>query len=283
MGKGDDPLTVGHEHGYQPTWAADGTGITGATCSEWVGYPGPNDDTFKACWTHFQFYDHDTSDDDEIQLVTIQAPGKFEEATANDKLGFGLVYTDLYGGVWETRSIPVKYEDSAIQVNATVIRAALTTLPNEVIPDCGVNVITKNDNTISFQVTFTSPHNSGDQHMLGCNINQCTTGCSPWIAGMRGKKNNDNPSTVHCHVLEPWHLRLEVWPVRVLHWSHRRGLLGDDGTHLSGTQALIGHMLVGRCCRSDRYTENAVCWLVRCALVVRSSYVRARTSVVSAL
>merc|ERR1712072_454174 len=136
--KGDDPLTVGHEHGYQPTTPADASGITGADCSEWVGFPA-YDATFKACWTHFQFYDHDTSDDDEIQLVTISAPADFESTTDNDVLGFGLVYTDLYGGVWET-----------------------------------------------------------------CNITQCTTGCSPWIAGIRGKKVNASPSTVHCHVQELW-------------------------------------------------------------------------------
>lgn len=202
--KGDDPLTVGHEHGYQPTTPADASGITGADCSEWVGFPADDATDFKACWTHFQFYDHDTSDDDEIQLVTISAPADFESTTDNDVLGFGLVYTDLYGGVWETRNIPVKYVASAITLDAAVIRAALTTLPNEVIPDCGVNVITKTDSELSFQVTFTSPHNSGDQHMLGCNINQCTTGCSPWIAGIRGKKVNDSPSTVHCHVQELW-------------------------------------------------------------------------------
>merc|ERR1712072_454067 len=69
---GDDPLTVGHEHGYQPNTPL--SGITGATCSDWTGYPAATG-SFGACWTHFQFYDHDTSDDDEIQLVTITAPG----------------------------------------------------------------------------------------------------------------------------------------------------------------------------------------------------------------
>merc|ERR1712167_484233 len=135
-----------------------------------------------------------------IQLVTISAPADFESTTDNDVLGFGLVYTDLYGGVWETRNIPVKYVASAITLDAAVIRAALTTLPNEVIPDCGVNVITKTDTELSFQVTFTSPHNSGDQHMLGCNINQCTTGCSPWIAAFVARRSTTArpPSTATC-------------------------------------------------------------------------------------
>merc|ERR1712167_475974 len=141
-----------------------------------------------------------------IQLVTISAPADFESTTDNDVLGFGLVYTDLYGGVWETRNIPVKYVASAITLDAAVIRAALTTLPNEVIPDCGVNVITEEITEVSFQVTFTSPHNSGDQHMLGCNINECSDGCSPYIKGIRGDAASGTAaaSTVHCHVQELW-------------------------------------------------------------------------------
>merc|ERR1712036_26769 len=108
-------------HGYQPNTPV--TGITGATCSDWTGYPAGTG-SFGACWTHFQFYDHDTSDDDEIQLVTISAPADFEVTTDNDVLGFGLVYTDLYGGVWETRNIPVKYVGVNIQLDAAAIRAA---------------------------------------------------------------------------------------------------------------------------------------------------------------
>lgn len=198
---GDDPLTVGHEHGYQPNTPV--SGITGATCSDWTGYPAATG-SFGACWTHFQFYDHDTSDDDEIQLVTITAP---EGITTPG--GFGLVYTDLYGGVWETRNIAVTEltgDTDKASVDANVIRAALTTLPNEVIPDCGVNVITQLETEISFQVTFTSPHNSGDQHMLGCNINECSDGCSPYIKGIRGDAADAGTvsTTAHCHVQELW-------------------------------------------------------------------------------
>merc|ERR1711959_743534 len=174
------------------------------TCSDWTGYPAATG-SFGAFWTHFQFYDHDTSDDDEIQLVTITAP---EGITTPG--GFGLVYTDLYGGVWETRNIAVvekSGETTKASVDAAVIRAALTTLPNEVIPDCGVNVITQEETEVSFQVTFTSPHNSGDQHMLGCNINECSDGCSPYIKGIRGDAATPGTtaaSTVHCHVQELW-------------------------------------------------------------------------------
>merc|ERR1712167_170509 len=154
-----------------------------------------------------QFYDRDTSDDDEIQLVTITAPGNIKLTGSQ---GFGLVYTDLYGGVWETRNIGVTSAsvggNTLASVDANVIRAALTTLPNEVIPDCGVNVITQTATEVSFQVTFTSPHNSGDQHMLGCNINECSDGCSPYIAGIRGTAASVDAaaSTVHCHVQELW-------------------------------------------------------------------------------
>merc|ERR1712036_183572 len=115
--------------------------------------------------------------------------------SASNKVGFGLVYTDLYGGVWETRNIAIV---ATTFVDAAVIRAALTTLPNEVIPDCGVTAGTHTDKLVTFQVTFTSPHNSGDQHMLGCNINECSSGCAPYVAGIVGV--GTPPSTVHCHV-----------------------------------------------------------------------------------
>jgi len=203
---GDDPLTVGHEHGYQPSTRVQG--IAAHNCDDWLGFPASGA-TFDACWSHFQFFDHDTSDDDEIQQVSIVAPGAFNFRGSGKGAGFSLVYTDLYGGVWETRNIAVTDSGSddgdgndIATVSTADIRAALTTLPNEVIPDCGVTAGTHTDKLVTFQVTFTSPHNSGDQHMLGCNINECSSGCAPYVAGIVGA--GTPPSTVHCHVQEIW-------------------------------------------------------------------------------
>lgn len=212
--KGDDPLTVGHEQGYQPTTAeadlaVDGSSGTGVACSTWNdgGTDGTNtgiEHTSELCAAHFKFFDHDTSDDNEIQQVHITIPAASTTFKVSSTHGFSLVYTDLYGGVWETRNIGFTLDASAVTTTSTALRtsieAALEGLPNEVIPSVLVEIKELTTSSVQFQVQFTDPHNSGDQHMLGCNINECSSGCSPFVKGVVGT----DFKTAVCVVQELW-------------------------------------------------------------------------------
>merc|ERR1711964_370004 len=222
--KGDDPLTVGHEYGFQPSTdetdlllassdtgssAATGTGIA---CSPWNDHGTSSttgiEHTSELCAQHYKFFDHDTSDDNEIQQVHIVV-GAGSSDFKDSSHGFSLVYTDLYGGVWETRNILFKTEAATgdgIPASETFsglrtrIASALMGLPNEVMPDVLVEVKEYTKSSVQFQVQFTDTHNSGDQHMLGCNINECSSGCAPYVKGVVGK----DLITAHCHVNELW-------------------------------------------------------------------------------
>merc|ERR1712096_31088 len=66
------------------------------------------------------------------------------------------------------------------------MKEALMTLPDNVIDDISVNYEgTFSSKLNTYSVTFTSPHNSGDQHMLQCNAAGCDAdGCQPRFEGL---------------------------------------------------------------------------------------------------
>lgn len=74
------------------------------------------------------------------------------------------------------------------------MKEALMTLPDNVIDDISVNYEgTFSSKLNTYSVTFVSPHNSGDQHMLQCNAAGCNVdGCQPRFEGLSqtGVANN---------------------------------------------------------------------------------------------
>jgi len=66
------------------------------------------------------------------------------------------------------------------------MKEALMTLPDNVIDDISVNYEgTFSSKLNTYSVTFISPHNSGDQHMLQCNAAGCDVdGCQPRFEGL---------------------------------------------------------------------------------------------------
>merc|ERR1712139_341527 len=74
------------------------------------------------------------------------------------------------------------------------MKEALMTLPDNVIDDISVNYEgTFSSKLNTYSVTFVSPHNSGDQHMLQCNAAGCNVdGCQPRFEGLSqtGAANN---------------------------------------------------------------------------------------------
>merc|ERR1711918_172478 len=79
---------------------------------------------------------------------------------------------------------------------------ALMTLPDNIIEDISVNYEgTFDSKTNTYSVTFVSPHNSGDQHMLQCNAAGCDVdGCQPRFEGLSDSAATNNVPT--CVVTE---------------------------------------------------------------------------------
>jgi len=120
-----------------------------------------------------------------------------------------LTYTDLFGGVWETRPIKVGYTtaggptvattDAAVVGVAANIEAALEALPNEVIPavtvtaTLGTNKATTAVNGYCAQVTFSDEANSGAQNYLKANFKGCNrAGCAPKYLGLSAGSASEN-------------------------------------------------------------------------------------------
>merc|ERR1711998_488989 len=66
------------------------------------------------------------------------------------------------------------------------VKRALQELPNQVIPSITVDeTITDVSNT--YRITFSDAANAGDQQLLKCRVDACTTdGCQPRTAGLKG-------------------------------------------------------------------------------------------------
>lgn len=98
---------------------------------------------------------------------------------------FTLTYTDQFNGLWTTRPIKLKASPSDEDKARTVtdIQEALNGLPNEVIQGLKVEKVAAN----SYALKFSGAFNSGDQHLLKCNVAGCeTNGCQPNYAGWAG-------------------------------------------------------------------------------------------------
>lgn len=82
------------------------------------------------------------------------------------------------------------------------MKEALMTLPDNVIEDISVNYEgTFSSKLNTYTVTFVSPHNSGDQHMLQCNAAGCDVdGCQPRFEGLSDTGTTNNSPT--CVVTE---------------------------------------------------------------------------------
>lgn len=82
------------------------------------------------------------------------------------------------------------------------MKEALMTLPDNIIEDISVNYEgTFDSKTNTYSVTFVSPHNSGDQHMLQCNAAGCDVdGCQPRFEGLSDSAATNNVPT--CVVTE---------------------------------------------------------------------------------
>jgi len=82
------------------------------------------------------------------------------------------------------------------------MKEALMTLPDNVIEDISVNYEgTFSSKLNTYSVTFVSPHNSGDQHMLQCNAAGCDVdGCQPRFEGLSDTAVSNNKPT--CVVTE---------------------------------------------------------------------------------
>jgi len=82
------------------------------------------------------------------------------------------------------------------------MKEALMTLPDNVIEDISVNYEgTFSSKANTYSVTFVSPHNSGDQHMLQCNAAGCDVdGCQPRFEGLSDSAASNNVPT--CIVTE---------------------------------------------------------------------------------
>ena len=90
---------------------------------------------------------------------------------------FTITFTDLYGGVWQTRPITV---GTTAATNVGNIQNALEALPNSVIPSCQVTY-----DTNVYTVTFSDPANAGTQNLLKLNVRGCKrAGCSPKYTGI---------------------------------------------------------------------------------------------------
>jgi hypothetical protein len=120
---------------------------------------------------------------DEVQTITFTDADT--TAFANSAT---FTFTDLYGGTWTTRPFtPVKWDNGSEQTTPTAnLKAALEGLPNHVIESVTVTAATAS-NGVAYAVTFDSPHNSGNQNALTCNVGGCNAaGCQPLYTALTG-------------------------------------------------------------------------------------------------
>lgn len=162
----------------------------------------------------------DTRTDYDIQRVTISFRNFFDldESTPIDEYivdadtdEFILKFTDPHGEVWTTQRIEdafawdardnttqtLSYSEASTAAEVALlgvdaadrVRDALKSLPNFVIPDVDVKPVTTQalaNSTRSWDVSFTSPRNSGPQNTLQCEVTGCqSAGCQPMYKQMR--------------------------------------------------------------------------------------------------
>jgi len=161
-----------------------------------------------------------TRNDYDIQRVTITfqtnpvlgGGSSVSGSTIDDDTDeFVLKFTDPHGEVWTTQRIEDAFaierrdnttaneltdNPSTLFVDAADrVRDALKALPNQVIPDVVVTPSTNGTSGAttdehlyqrSWDISFTSPRNSGDQNDLQCFVRGCqTAGCQPMYKQMR--------------------------------------------------------------------------------------------------
>jgi len=116
-----------------------------------------------------------------------------------------MVFTDLFGGKWETRKIIIAATDDTTNIGN--IKAALKALPNSVIPDVSVaatdpaNDVTTNGGSAGhgkcYAITFNHEANSGAQNLLTVNYKGCKrAGCAPLYNGISSGNYNGVRATV---------------------------------------------------------------------------------------
>lgn len=167
----------------------------------------------------------DSRTDYDIQRITVtfrhiadsaQTMTPIDQAIVDaDTDEFIIKFTDPHGEVWTTQRIEdafawdardnttqtKMYDETVGEADAAVLQAqlyvdaadrvrdALKSLPNKVIPDVNVQPATtaaQHNNTRVWDVSFTSPRNSGTQNALSCEVTGCqSAGCQPMYKQMR--------------------------------------------------------------------------------------------------
>jgi len=187
--------------------------------------------------------------DDEVQYIDIGACPSSTSGASGDQ--FYLTYHDNYGGTWNTRpynlgtrnvagvtgtlatsnAVASTPSNGISNEHTAELERILEDLPNFVIEDititAGTHTATSDGEAVApssndcagirFQVTFTSPHNSGDQKLLECHS-------ASGVADVAGAQPRSNGMARTCAVTE--HRKGSKESAT----CSGRGLCADDGT-----------------------------------------------------